>query len=146
MYGWIRDISRVKASDLASHAGQEPLEVTSNLPQVVPNREGAPIGKDFERWIEDNSSNTETLIIGGGLAGTATAFSLSELGIQSTLLEQGSSLAPGKSSFVLFYLVLLCVQYEDSVIWPLHLAFFSLHLTAFTPDALTYVAITSLSS
>jgi len=98
MYGWIRDISRVKASDLASHAGQEPLEVTSNLQQVVPNREGAPIGKDFERWIEENSSNTETLIIGGGLAGTATAFSLSEKGIKSSLLEQGSSLAPASAS------------------------------------------------
>lgn len=66
MYGWIRDISREKASDLASHAGQQPLEVNSNLGNVVPFREGAPVGKDFERWIEDNSSNTETLIIGGG--------------------------------------------------------------------------------
>mmetsp|Transcript_12135 Transcript_12135/g.18734 ORF Transcript_12135/g.18734 Transcript_12135/m.18734 type:complete len:819 (+) Transcript_12135:148-2604(+) len=98
MYGWIRDISREKASDLASHAGQQPLEVTSNLDQVVPDREGKPVGEDFERWIEDNSSNTETLIIGGGLAGTATAFSLSEKGIKSTLLEQGSSLAPGTGS------------------------------------------------
>ena len=55
-----------------------------------------------------------------------------------SLLSGGGS---GKSAFVLFCLVL----YEDSVIWLLHLAFFSLHLTAFTPDALTYVA-TSLSS
>ena len=52
----------------------------------------------------------------------------------------------GKSSFVLFYLVLSCVQYEDSVIWLLYLAIFSLHLTAFTPNALTFVTITSLSS
>ena len=37
--------------------------------------------------------------------------------------------APGKSAFVLFCLVLLCVQYEESVIWLLHLAFFNLHLT-----------------
>jgi len=56
--------------------------------------------------------------------------------------------AAGKSAFVLFCLVLLCVQYEDSMIWLLHLAFFSLHLTfdTFTPHALTYVTITSLSS
>ena len=52
----------------------------------------------------------------------------------------------GKSAFVLFYLVLSCVQYEDSVIWLLYLAIFSLHLTAFTPHALTFVTITSLSS
>ena len=52
----------------------------------------------------------------------------------------------GKSAFVLFYLVLSCVQYEDSVIWLLYLTIFSLHLTAFTPHALTFVTITSLSS
>jgi len=52
---------------------------------------------------------------------------------------------PGKSALVLFYHVISCVQYEDSVIWLLHLAYFSLHLTAFTPHALTFVIITSLS-
>ncbi|KAL3787355.1 hypothetical protein HJC23_004380 [Cyclotella cryptica] len=98
MYGWIRDISRVKASDLAAHAGQEPQHVTSNLSNVVPEREGEPVGKDFETWIEDNLSSTETLIIGGGLAGTATAFSLAEKGVNSTLVEQGSSIAPASAS------------------------------------------------
>ena len=98
MYGWIRDISREKASDLAAHAGHEPLDVQNNLHNVVPNREGAPVGKDFEKWIEDNSSNTDTLIIGGGVAGTATAFSLAEKGIKSILCEQGSSLAPPTAS------------------------------------------------
>jgi len=52
----------------------------------------------------------------------------------------------GKSAFVLFCLVLLCVQYEDSVIWLLYLAFIRLCLTAFAPHALIYVTITSLSS
>mmetsp|Transcript_32666 Transcript_32666/g.68696 ORF Transcript_32666/g.68696 Transcript_32666/m.68696 type:complete len:816 (+) Transcript_32666:514-2961(+) len=98
MYGWIRDISSEKASDLAAHANQEPLDVSSNLKNVVPSREGVPVGKDFEKWIEDNSSNTETLIVGGGLAGTATAFSLAEKGVRSTLVEQGSSLAPPTAS------------------------------------------------
>jgi len=98
MYGWIRDISREKASDLAGHANQEPHYVEPNLKNVVPSREGAPVGKDFEKWIEDNSSHTETLIVGGGLAGTATAFSLAEKGIRSTLVEQGSSLSPPTGS------------------------------------------------
>ena len=53
---------------------------------------------------------------------------------------------PGKSAFVLFFLVLLCVQYEVLVIWLLHLAFIRLCLTAFTPHALIYVTMTSLSS
>ena len=42
----------------------------------------------------------------------------------------------GKSAFVLV-LMLLCVQYKDSAIWLLHLAFFSLYLTAFTHHTLT---------
>lgn len=92
MYGWIRDISREKASDLAAYANQEPEYVDSNLNKVVPSRDGTPVGHSFEDWIEENSSRTETLIVGGGLAGTATAFSLAEKGIKSTLVEQGSSL------------------------------------------------------
>lgn len=98
MYGWIRDISRAKASDLASHANQEPQEVESNLKNVVPPRDGTPVGEDFQRWVEDHSSSTQTLIVGGGLAGTATAFSLSEKGIRSIIVEQGPSLAPPTAS------------------------------------------------
>ena len=98
MYGWIRDISRQKAATLASHADQEPQQVTPNLHNVVPDRDGSPVGKDFLSWIEEHSSSTETLIIGGGLAGTATAFSLSEKGIKSCLVEQGSSVAPSTAS------------------------------------------------
>jgi len=98
MYGWIRDISREKASDLAAHAGKEPQYVESNLKNVVPSRDGAPVGKDFEKWIEEHSSTTETLIVGGGLAGTATAFSLAEKGIRSILIEQASSLSPPTAS------------------------------------------------
>lgn len=98
MYGWIRDISMNKAADLASHAEKAPQHVRSNLLNVIPERDGVPVGKDFESWIEDNSSKTETLIIGGGVAGTATAFSLAEQGIRSTLVEQGSTIAPASAS------------------------------------------------
>lgn len=52
----------------------------------------------YSQRIEDHSSSTDTLIIGGGLAGTATAFSLAEKGIKSTLVEQGSTLAPATAS------------------------------------------------
>jgi glycine/D-amino acid oxidase-like deaminating enzyme len=41
---------------------------------------------------------TDTLIIGGGLAGTATAFALGEKGLDSILVEQGKSLAPPSAS------------------------------------------------
>jgi NADPH-dependent 2,4-dienoyl-CoA reductase/sulfur reductase-like enzyme len=87
-----------KAADLARHAGKDPQHVSSNLSNVIPERDGEPVGNDFETWIKENSSRTETLIIGGGLAGTATAFSLAEKGIQSTLVEQGPSIAPAFAS------------------------------------------------
>lgn len=98
MYGWIRDISRVKASTLALHSEKNPTFVDSNISKVVPERNGDPIGKEFPQWIKENSKETKTLIIGGGLAGTATAFSLGQKGIDSILIEQGDSIAPSSAS------------------------------------------------
>jgi glycine/D-amino acid oxidase-like deaminating enzyme len=98
MYGWIRDISKEKSSDLIRYAKQTPLSIASKLNSVVPTRDGTPVGEEFEKWVEDNSIHTETLIIGGGLGGTSTAFSLAERGIQSVIVEQGSSLAPHNAS------------------------------------------------
>lgn len=65
---------------------------------MVPSRDGTPVGEEFEKWIEDNVIHTETLIIGGGMGGTATAFSLAEKGIRSVIVEQGPSIAPLSSS------------------------------------------------
>jgi len=98
MYGWIRDISRIKSSRLAFHSDREPINVESNLSNVVPTRDGDPVGKDFPEWIKENSKKTETLIIGGGLAGTATAFALGQRGNDSILIEQGKSIAPSIAS------------------------------------------------
>jgi glycine/D-amino acid oxidase-like deaminating enzyme len=98
MYGWIRDISRTKASKLALHSNRDPSNVDSNLSNVVPTRNGDPVGKVFPEWIKENSKETDTLIIGGGLAGTATAFALAEKGLDSILVEQGTSLAPSSAS------------------------------------------------
>lgn len=98
MYGWIRDISKIKASKLIVESSKEPIKVDNNLLNVVPTRIGDPVGKEFPEWIKENSQVTDTLIIGGGVAGTATAFSLSEKGTQSILVEQGDSLAPTTAS------------------------------------------------
>jgi glycine/D-amino acid oxidase-like deaminating enzyme len=69
--------------------------VTEN---VVPSRKGDPIGKTFPEWIEENTKRTETLIVGGGMAGCSTAFALGEKNVNSILLERGSSLAPPTAS------------------------------------------------
>mmetsp|Transcript_7571 Transcript_7571/g.7136 ORF Transcript_7571/g.7136 Transcript_7571/m.7136 type:complete len:653 (-) Transcript_7571:161-2119(-) len=100
MYGWIRDISRSKTSELVLHCEKDPASVDSNLKKVIPAREGDPVGKDFPDWIQENSLHTDTLIVGGGLAGTATAFALGQKGLDSVLVEQGQSLAPETASSV----------------------------------------------
>lgn len=98
MYGWIRDISRKKASKLSFSSGKNPSNVDANLSSVVPTRKGDPVGKEFSEWIENNSKETGTLIIGGGLAGSASAFALGQKGLDSILVEQGNSLAPASGS------------------------------------------------
>ena len=64
----------------------------------MPTRNGDPVGKEFPAWIKENTQKTDTLIVGGGVAGTATAFALGQKGQHSILVEQGASLAPATSS------------------------------------------------
>lgn len=98
MYGWIRDISRRKSSSLMSVADGIPANVGGSVQDVVPSRSGVPVGEEFPDWIEANTIRTDTLIVGGGLAGTASAFSLSDQGKESVLLEQGETIAPASAS------------------------------------------------
>lgn len=98
MYGWIRDISRSKSSELTLYSDKNPNNVDSNLKQVIPTRDGDPIGKEFPKCIQENTVTTDTLIVGGGMAGTATAFALGQKKIDSILVEQGSTLAPESGS------------------------------------------------
>ena len=51
MYGWIRDISRAKSTDLALHAEKEPSNIDNKLTNVIPTRNGDPVRKDFPEWI-----------------------------------------------------------------------------------------------
>jgi sarcosine oxidase len=98
MYGWIRDISSKKAQKLASGADLEANKISTALNTVIPGRAGEPIGSEFPEWIKENTQKTDTLIIGGGVAGTSSAFALAQKGHKSLLVEQGSSLAPATAS------------------------------------------------
>lgn len=57
MYGWIRDISKKKSSSLARHSNLDSNSVDSNLNNVIPSRNGDPIGKQFPEWIKENTKN-----------------------------------------------------------------------------------------
>lgn len=98
MYGWIRDISREKSKKLAANAELVAAEITTALNGVVPGRNGDPVGKEFPEWIENNTKKTDTLIIGGGVSGCATAFSLGQKGHNTLLVEQGNDIAPATAS------------------------------------------------
>jgi len=98
MYGWIRDISRRKATALAVGADLKASNINTILKNVIPGRDGEPVGKDFPEWIKERQQITDTLIIGGGLAGTATAFALGEKKMKSILVEQSETIAPPPAS------------------------------------------------
>lgn len=98
MYGWIRDISRRKSSKLMNVADGIPSNVGGSVQDVVPSRTGVPVGEEFPDWIEANTIRTDTVIVGGGVAGTASAFSLADQGKESVLIEQAESIAPASAS------------------------------------------------
>mmetsp|Transcript_36 Transcript_36/g.108 ORF Transcript_36/g.108 Transcript_36/m.108 type:complete len:660 (-) Transcript_36:423-2402(-) len=98
MYGWIRNLSQNKARTMVELAEKVSKRMAGVVPEVVPPRKGDPIGKSFPEWIEQNTKKTETLIVGGGMAGCSTAFALGEKNVKSILVERGSSLAPPTAS------------------------------------------------
>jgi len=56
MYGWIRDISADKATNLILHAKKDANYIDENIINVVPSRDGKPVGADFPKWIEKKAS------------------------------------------------------------------------------------------
>ena len=98
MYGWIRGLSQQKARNMVELSGKNADKMESVTADVVPSRKGDPIGKTFPEWIEENTKKTETLIVGGGMAGCSTAFALGEKNVNSILVERGASLAPSTAS------------------------------------------------
>jgi len=85
------------------------------------------------KYIKEKNPNAKIILAEPGAANLVGS------GIATERNADGSPAGshPGKSALVLFYYVNSCAQCEVSAIWLLHLAFFSLYLTAFTPHALT---------
>ena len=98
MYGWIRSLSKEKAHRMSDLADLKAHNMADVLGEVTPGREGDPVGKTFPDWIKENTKKTDTLIIGGGMAGTSTAFGLAQKNLNSILVERGSSVAPPTAS------------------------------------------------
>jgi len=96
MYGWVRSLSQKKSHSMAELAGLQASRM--GAVDVTPSRSGDPIGQGFPQWIKENTKKTQTLIVGGGMAGTSTAFGLGQKGVSSILLEQGPSIAPPSAS------------------------------------------------
>merc|ERR1719287_441839 len=98
MYGWVRSISREKARTMSKLADLKAHNMAGVIDGVTPSREGEPVGKTFPDWIRENTKKTNTLIVGGGMAGTSTAFGLAQKGVSSVLVERGDAVAPPSAS------------------------------------------------
>ena len=61
MYGWIRDISKKKSASLARHSNLDSNNVDSNLGNVIPSRDGDPVGKEFPEWIKQNTKEANIM-------------------------------------------------------------------------------------
>lgn len=100
MYGWVRGISRDKARTMSHLADLKAHNMEDAVGDVTPSRTGDPVGKTFPDWIKENTKKTDTLIVGGGMAGTSTAFGLAQKGggLNSILVERGQTVAPPSAS------------------------------------------------
>ena len=98
MYGWVRSLSRDKARSMSHLADLQAHNMAEVIGEVTPSRSGNPIGSEFPDWIKENTKKTDTLIVGGVMAGTSTAFGLAQKGLNSILVERGSSVAPPSAS------------------------------------------------
>jgi glycine/D-amino acid oxidase-like deaminating enzyme/glutamate dehydrogenase/leucine dehydrogenase len=94
IYGWIQDLSHAKAYELCQKAGNRADCIARALHQTYANQEKDPIGQSFPQWIAENTKFVDSLIVGGGMAGTAAAYANAKAGIKTLLVEQGDSLAP----------------------------------------------------
>lgn len=98
LYGWVRSLAREKASSMAKQANLNARDMSKVYANVVPSRDGRPVGESFPEYIKENSRKVNTLIVGAGMAGTASAFGLAQKGQTSLLVDKGSTVAPGGAS------------------------------------------------
>ena len=98
MYGWIRDLSQEKATELCKRAENFAPKILQATQDVYADNTEEPIGKSFPDWIEENSKAIDCVILGGGMAGTAAAYANTKAGIKTLLVEKGQTLAPKVAS------------------------------------------------
>lgn len=98
LYGWVRGLSREKASNMAKKANLNAKDMPKVYSSITPSRNGRPIGESFPEYIEENTKRVNTLIVGGGLGGTSAAFGLAQKGQTSLLVERNSAVAPAGAS------------------------------------------------
>nr|CAD1818508.1 unnamed protein product [Ananas comosus var. bracteatus] len=103
--------SSISSSPFASSAAPgdyaDPANPTSPLPDlriiivvVVVDHCGSSNGEEKEKEKEKEKEE-EVVIVGGGIAGLATALALRRLGVAAAVLEQGASLRSGGTSLTL---------------------------------------------
>jgi len=85
----------------AEAMAQMSAEFDVSLNQCTPNSQTQQFSSSYQQpWQRPNKAmaqGSRVAVIGGGISGTATAYSLSQRGFDVTIIEQGQSLASGAS-------------------------------------------------
>lgn len=97
-YGWIREISLEKSRSLCNKAGLKATRISEVISSVYEDKDAGAAAQIFPQWIEENSKETDFVVIGGGMAGTATAYANSKAGLKTCLIEAQNSIAPDIAS------------------------------------------------
>lgn len=91
VYAFVRHLTRSHTREMLKRAKRDPTDVSRAQRDlaVEATRRGTPVGAGLSAWAADATETCDVLVIGGGMAGTASA------------MEVSKSLGPGKRVTVL---------------------------------------------
>lgn len=78
VYGFIRHLAATKTKQLMREAERRGITGSMALKYVQEDPSSNPIGAAFKQWLSNNTEEVDVAIVGGGMAGSSTAYWLSE--------------------------------------------------------------------
>ncbi len=122
VYGWPSHLSMPQPNNLCRKAGNDARVITKALVGVYANSNDQPIGQTFPEWIEEHYESIKCVVLGQGMAGTATAYANAKAGVQTLLVKQGGTLAPKAGSSNgdshMYHQIMYRQMYSEAIPWP----------------------------